>query len=616
MIAAAIIIVCCIAYANSLNVPFVFDDHGAIKGNTSIEKLSTAFSPPAGTTTDGRPILNFTFALNYALTGPSIRWMHITNIAIHIGCGLLLFGIARRTLARVLPAANHTLLAGALAFIWAAHPLHTESVTYLVQRAESLAGLFYLGCLYTFVRGVDSGRRAWFAASFALCAIGMGAKEIVATAPLIVLLYDRTFISRTVRDAWRARRGYYIGLLCTMSIAMYLAVRGRPGSAGFGEDMTPLQYASAQFGIVVHYIYLCLIPHPLVFDYLWTLPKSKTEIIAPATIIAGLVAVSAALLWRRNPLGFLGAWFFIILSPTSTIIPIITEVAAEHRLYLPSVAVCVLVVLAIYWLAHRARQQNAAAVTVAGSCIIAAIFCVMTIRRNVDYRSQVALWQDTVEKRPKNVRAHYNLGKSMEDENRIDEAIVQYRDRVIQLMPTSSEVRVNLALSLAKRERYDEAIAQFHEALKLNKDHPETLNNIALTYAKMGRVSDALPIYEKCLRLKPDYGEGHYNYANALVHTGQREKAVQHYEQAVKLNPKIAPAYFNWGLALEGMGRLPEAVDRYLAASAVQPGYAKADFHAGMLLARMGDTRRAREALTRAAKHNHPNAAQALKTLP
>jgi 4-amino-4-deoxy-L-arabinose transferase-like glycosyltransferase len=201
-----------VAYANTFRVPFLFDDQQSIVENPTIRSLSWGvFSPPHdGLTVEGRPVLNFSLALNYAVSGTKVWSYHAINLAIHLLAALTFFGLVRRTLQRVAtPVAAHaTEIALAAALLWALHPLQTESVTYIVQRTESLMGLLYLLVLYGFVRGCEAeNARGWWALSITACALGMGTKEVMVSAPLMVLLYDRTFVAGSFRAAWRQRRG-------------------------------------------------------------------------------------------------------------------------------------------------------------------------------------------------------------------------------------------------------------------------------------------------------------------------------------------------------------------------------------------------------------------------
>ncbi|MBT7702373.1 MAG: hypothetical protein HN700_18950, partial [Verrucomicrobia bacterium] len=193
-----------LAYWNSFDGVFLFDDFASIRDNPYIRvlwPLSRSMSLPlsdTGLTVDGRPLLSLSFALNHWLFGPEPWGYHLVNLLIHLTAGLLLFGIVRRTLElpqfRERYAQSGTWLALASALIWLVHPLQTESVTYIVQRAESLMGMLFLLTLYCAIRGFTGAKCGrWYLAAVLVCACGMGVKEIMFSAPLLVLLYDYIF---------------------------------------------------------------------------------------------------------------------------------------------------------------------------------------------------------------------------------------------------------------------------------------------------------------------------------------------------------------------------------------------------------------------------------------
>jgi len=188
-------------------------------------------SPPRWSGITGRQLINLSLAVNYAVGGTRVWGYHALNLAVHILAGLTLFGIVRRTLlqprlrGRFGAAANG--LALTTAVLWTVHPLQTESVTYIIQRCESMMGLFYLLTLYCFIRGAASQRpRLWYGLCVTACALGMACKEVMVSAPLMVLLYDRTFVSGSFRVAWR-RHGRLLGALAgTWVLLGYLVASG------------------------------------------------------------------------------------------------------------------------------------------------------------------------------------------------------------------------------------------------------------------------------------------------------------------------------------------------------------------------------------------------------
>src|SRR5580692_767166 len=358
LLASGIVVLAALtAYHNSFSGPFIFDDQKVVTDNPTIKHLASALSPPPDAGTGGRPLLNLTFALNYALGGMDVWGYHAFNLLIHVLAGLTLFGIVRRTLettrSREILDQNLTSSpvwpAFAVGLLWTVHPLQTEAVTYVVQRAESLMGLFYLFSIYCFVRYANGRKSAWVWLSVCSCLLGLGTKEAMVTLPVMVFLFDRTFFSGSFLEAWHLRKRYYLILAATwLPPAMYLIYNSgnRGGAKGFDIGISWWAWILTQFEAVVSYLRLAVWPHPLVFSY----GPSWIGARQAAPYALATVALAAATLWalvRKPAAGFLGFWFFGLLAPAS-LVPGISEMMAERRMYLPLAAVGSLAVPAIY----------------------------------------------------------------------------------------------------------------------------------------------------------------------------------------------------------------------------------------------------------------------------
>lgn len=591
------------AWAGSFAGPFVFDDLPAILENESIRRLwplgAVLFPDQAGgLTTSGRPLLNLSFALNHAVSGTAVWSYHAANLAIHVAATLLLFGFVRRTLltaplrGRFGPRAAG--LAAAVAALWALHPLQTESVTYIVQRAESLAGMFLLLVLYAFARGAEGGPRAgrWFAVAVAAAVLGTATKEIVAAAPLLVLLWDRSFAAGGWRSAWRRRGRFHLALAATWLLLAVLvtATAGRGGTAGFGAGITPWAYALTQCRALTTYLGLAVWPHPLVFDYGLDTERHLGAVLPQALAVCTLLGAAAWAVVRRPALGFAGAWFFVLLAPSSSFVPIVTQTMAEHRLYLPLAAPVALLVLAVGG-AGRVRFLWPA---------LAVALALATAARNRDYRGELALWADTAAKHPANARAHNNLGQAQFRAGAIDAAVASY-GRALALRPDYPETHYNLGVAQARLGRLDEAIASYGRALAVQPDYPEALNNLGNALVRAGRPADALARYAEAVRRRPAFAEAHNNLGNALVQLDRLAEAEPHFRRALALRPEYAEAHYNWGNAFAAAGRMAEALARYEAAVKLNPGYAEAHVNAGNALLALGRPAEALPAYERAA---------------
>jgi tetratricopeptide (TPR) repeat protein len=519
-------------YANSFHGPFIFDDVPSIVENQSIRHLGSAqvlAASPDAITTTGRPVVNLSLAINYAIGGLAVEGYHAVNLAVHMLAALALFGLVRRTL--LLPrlsarfGAAATGLALAVALLWAVHPLQTESVTYIVQRAEAIVGLFYLLTLYCLLRGATTAHGSgWYAAALAACTLGMASKEVMVTAPLVAVLYDQIFVTGSFKETLRRRRSLWLALASTWVLLALLlsSSHNRAGSAGFGLGVTVWEYAWTQFGCIVHYLRLTFWPNPLVLDYGFALANTVAEIVPAAVIVFVLLAATVAALALWPELGFLGVWFFAILAPTSSFVPLPSQTEAEHRMYLPLAGVAVLVVLAIHrslGRGPRSRQVGFALVSIVAAVLGWRSFC-----RNEVYQSDLAIWQDTVRNNPSNYRAYLSLGQAHDG-----------------------------------RGQFDAAVRAYDQALLLRRDFVEAYNNRGAAYEAMGQLEAALKDYDKAIDLQPAATEAHCNRGNIHQRMGHYEAAIADYDKALALKPNLAAAYQNRAIAHSQMGTFDKA---------------------------------------------------------
>jgi Flp pilus assembly protein TadD len=571
-------IVTVIAYWNSFSGPFVFDDHLSIPQNPTIRTLwpiSVPLSPSFndGRTIDSRPILNLSFAINYAVGGLSIFGLHVGNLLIHILAGLTLFGVCRRTFLKSVFSekvrASALPLGLLVALTWSVHPLQTSAVTCLVQRAESLMGLFYLLTLYAFVRGADGGGLLWFLVSALACLAGMATKEPMATAPLIVLLYDRTFLAGTFREAWRRRWRWHLTLIATWGLLLWLLVRSgsRGGTAGFGTPMSPWHYAVTQCDAVVRYLKLTFWPSPLVFDYGEGLITDPFSVLPQALLLAALGAMTFYALWRRPVLGFALAWVFLILAPSSSFFPSSHRTIVEHRMYLSLAGLLALVVVSLFFVAGRYRWLTVGA--------IAAALVPVTIARNMDYRTESELWIDSAEKWPSNDRAFLNAGAALIKEGNPREALL-YLTESLRLRPKDTRALENLGNAYAAMKDYPAALEHFQAALEVDGRNASLRANIANVLLFLGRRDEAKEQVVEALRIDPTNAPAHGGHGIILVMEGRTADALVHFEKAVHSEPDSPEYRNNLGMALARLGRRGEAIVEFREAVRLDPNYDQA----------------------------------------
>ncbi len=594
-------------YANSFFGPFVFDDLLSIPGNVTLHSFQTALMPPGGgLTVSGRPIVNLSLAVNYAISADQVWSYHAANLLIHLLAGLCLFGIIRRTLASqparlgspgaLRRAENATFVAWAVALLWTVHPLQTESVTYLVQRAESLMGLFYLSTLYCFIRAAESGQTGvpikgrpepdgasqWFVGSVVACFLGMATKEVMVSAPVIVLLYDRTFLAGSFRNAWRTRGRYYCAMASSWILlgGLVLGASNRGGTAGVGVGISFWAYGATQFQALAHYLWLSFWPHPLVIDYGVRWAQSVWAVISYALGIGVLLVATLVALARRPAFGFLGAWFFAILAPTA-LVPGTRQTLAEHRMYLALVPVMVVLVLGLR--ASLGRRAGG------GVLVVALLFACLTVERNGDYRSDEVLWGGAVAARPENAAARNNYGNILSRQGHTDQALVQYAE-AIRISPRYAEAYFNAGNALAGIGRLPEAIDRFQEAIVLDPNDAEAHDHLGAALVQAGRRVEGIRHYEAALRLRPSSPDYHNDLGNALRADGRIQEAVGEYRSALRLKPDFAAAHNDLGNAYREGDRQADAIAEYQEALRINPSLPEVRNNLGISLLLSGRT--------------------------
>jgi protein O-mannosyl-transferase len=593
------------AYHGSFTGPFIFDDTSIIDAHELRDPWS--WRVLTGTT---RPLVQLSFALNYAYGELDVVGYHVVNVAIHALAALGLYAIVARTLAGW-PAGTlwhdeAAELALAASLVWAVHPLQTESVTYVVQRAESLMALWYLTTLYAVVRGATSRhRRPWFAAAIVACALGMVTKPVMVTAPIAVMLYDRVFLARSWRELWRSRGVLYLALAGTW-LCLVLVV-GRPNesaqTAGFAmQDVSFWEFLRTQPGVVLHYLRLVVWPHPLVLDYGWPVANDAVAIVAPTLVLAALGAVTAWA-WKRCPsVGFLAVAFFLTLAPSSSVIPI-RDLAFEHRMYLPLAPLAVLAVVGVRWVAGHWIRGRAAAerVALAVVAVLVIALTLTTIARNRDYASAITMWSDVVAKRPANARAQSNLGQSLDEAGRSADAIAPL-EAAVRLNPGFVDAHLNLGNALANQRRDDAAALHYAEALRLDPSTAKAHNSWGVVLRRQGKLAEAESHYRAALRLNPDLAEAENNLGVVLMDLGRIDEAREHYTRALELAPRYAEVASNFGNLLLREGKAAEAVPYYRRAIRISPAIAEVHLNLALALAATGQREEARAAVEEAVR--------------
>lgn len=589
---SAICLFCIVVYSNTLNSPFVFDDDANIRENAYIrltdfdfQRLSDAmFESPA----PNRPVANISFALNYYFGEYDVTGYHVVNIIIHLINGILVYFLALIIFkqASQVPNQKTTKIDGTLipkiscfaALIFVAHPVQTQSVTYVVQRMNSMAVMFFFLSLLLYISGRlnRAGWRRWslFGACFFSWIMALGSKEIAATLPFLIVLYEWYFF-QDLRSDWLKRNiTYIVGLIIISGLVVFIYVGESPFDkilSGYASrDFTALERVLTQFRVVVFYMSLLVFPHPVRLNVLHQISTSHS-LVEPITtlfsllIIIGLISLAIYLARKHRLISFCILWFFINLTVESSIVGL--EMIFEHRLYLPMFG---FVVIVSSLLCHFSSKKQLWAMVICA--IITMSLATAAYVRNRVWQNGMTLWSDVLSKNSQSHRAHCNLGGALEKQGRLNEAI-EYYLAALRINPAYVVAHYNLGAALDKQGRTDEAVAHYLEALRVHPRYVKAHTSLGGILDKQGRTDEAIDHYLEALRIYPRYAKAHNNLGIALGKQGRTDEAINHFLEALRIHPGFAEAHNNLGVVLFRQGNVQGAIDHFRGALRIKPDY-------------------------------------------
>ncbi len=563
-----------LAYSNSFQVPFQFDDRPNIVNNPEVQIKDLTWDRleqlvKKSYVENIRVFSYLTFALNYYFGGFNVFGYHLVNLIIHISSGTFLYGLLIVTFN--LPSLRKTYgpssyqLGLLTSLIFISHPIQTQSVTYIVQRMASMAGMFYLLAMVLYVKGRSSWRKSRFiywGGSALSWVLGLFSKENVAILPLFILLYEIYFFQNSeVSQKEKKILGLLIGSIGLIAFIGLLVW----GERYFNQlvegykirEFTLSERILTQFRVVLYYVSLLVYPHPsrLNLDYDFSL--SKTMLDPPTTLISilitlGLIGLSVRK-GKKSPIfSFCILWYFGNLVIESSIFPL--EMVYEHRLYLPSVGpfllFSLLIVRAIEKLkagfvrkAHRSAEginvirpaEKSLEWFIPLGMIL--LFSVVTYQRNSIWNSELELWRDCVKKSPQKERVHHNLGFVYYEMERLDDAEEEF-EQALRLNPRYALSMYNLGLVYYSKGSMDEAIHYYQKAIELDSKSPDSFYNLGIAYYHKGLYEKAIRVYQKVLQLNPNYENGHNSLGLAYKKLKQWDKAIRSFQEELRRHPE------------------------------------------------------------------------------
>ncbi|MEE3331877.1 MAG: tetratricopeptide repeat protein, partial [Myxococcota bacterium] len=568
--ALSLIAVVVLAYANALDAGFVYDDVGSIVENHHVqwEFLSVDGARAAWLESPThRLVANWSFGFNYFVSGLEPRSFHAVNLVIHalavLGVYALILTLARRS-NPVIDEGAARAVAWVAAAIFAAHPIQTQAVTYVVQRMASLGGLFCLVSLlcYASARSAQGGKRiAAFVASATAWLLAVGSKESAAAFPLVLWAYEWAFVPGANRRVLLRMAGW-VALAAATGLALMRFNYPDPFRDYMYHDFTVAERLLTQGRVFWEYVGLILWPHPSRLVLMHDFAPSRGLFDPVTTAIGwlallGIIGIGAANARRQPWVAFGLVWIAAALVVESSVFPL--RLVHEHRLYLPMVGFVVLLAAGLVPLARRSPV-----IVVLAALPLVGLLGLATQVRNEVWLDRESLWSDVVAKNPGHAGAQQNLGAAYMDAGRIDEALAQFErgrevdpgfggnyraigvvhvargeleeaiplfERAAVLDPLDYFAFMQWGASLHQTGRSEEALLPLREAIRIF-DHPKSQNYLGKALAALGRNQEALVHHQRALALDPHYEHAHVALAHSLSRLGRIAEARRHFEAA------------------------------------------------------------------------------------
>lgn len=583
-----------------------------VRGGLTPENLKWALS--SGEAANWFPATRLSHMLDSQLFGQRGGLHHLTSVWWHaLACVLLFAFLVRATHARW-PSAW-------VAFVFALHPLHVESVAWVAERKDVLCAFFWFLALWTYVRYAERPNRGRYALVLLCFCLGLMSKPMIVTLPFLLLVLDAWPLRRFSRAAAIEKIPMF-AIAAVSAAATFLVQQSNGGVKEVARLPLGLRMENALVSCAL-YCLKTIWPSGLAVFYPY--PAGFPWWMVAAAGLAIVIVTALALRWFRSA-PYLAAgwiWFLVTLAPVIGLVQVGAQARADRYMYVPMAGLAIMLAWGAADLARRWPAATRPIVAVAiTTCLAAAAVSAAQIQY---WRNSETLFQHALDVTTDNYLAEHNLGSYLlaagrlseavphleaalrirpesapsrsdlasalaQTPGRLPEAIIQYQ-AALRLLPDSAILHHNLASALAKfPERLPEAIAEYQAALRIRPDYAEAHNNLGLVLAAIpGRLPEAIAEYRAALRVQPDYAEAHYNLGVALSKTsGGLAEAAAEFESSLRLNPDSAEAHNNLGAALSQLpGRASEAIGHFEAALRIQPDYADAHYNLGVALSQV-----------------------------
>ncbi|MDD5194264.1 MAG: tetratricopeptide repeat protein [Candidatus Omnitrophica bacterium] len=595
-----LIILSALVFSNTLKNSFIWDDEELIlenKHTQTLRDIPFLFSPAhwkyyVPQEPDWyRPIRVLTLAVDYFFWRSNPFGYHLTNLLLHILNVIIIYFLVLKLKALASRAGPEIGVVGWRKFfepafitaaLFATHPIHTESVSWIKNRSDLLASMFFLLSLFLFIRHtsrrgiftpLERKPRVDFLTGFTYsCAIfllilSLLSKEMGLMLPCILLLYIICFVPRQNRLKATLETLPFFGIVFVYFIFCRFILATAPEAAVMPKINLYL-HLFAVLKTIGYYTGLLIAPIGLNADRSFSIPQSFFD---PTVLSSGLLLLVIALIITRvfkfsKLFVFALLWIFIMLLPAANIIFLGARPIAEQRLYIPSLGFCLIVALMLvkfsWWGQKFLSRTTAAGAATALFIFVLTFYSAVTFRRNFDWKDSITFWLKTAKQSPNSSRVLYNLGTAYVYAGNYEKAVIYYK-QTLMLDPLKVDAYHNLGSIYYMTKKFDEAVFFYQKALECNSHLIKAYNNLGFTYKfnaaeiyynlgtayrSLANYDEAIGSFGKAIELKPDFAAAYNNLANVYGDIAKLEEAIALYKKAIAIEPRVGQFYNNLAL--------------------------------------------------------------------
>jgi len=566
---ALIILVGFLVYVNSLKGQFLWDDESLVQFSPYIKDwsyLPKIFTSRIGSSAKEagsfyRPVQTFTYLLDYSLWRLNVVGYHAVNVGLHILVALSLYFLVHIFF-------QNWKLSLLTALLFVTHPIHTEAVSYIAGRADSLAALFMVLSFILYLRHHQKGSIMTLSAMAICYLLALLSRENSLILPFLVWFYHFTFKKSVDKKALSVLFGTLIGYVLWRVFVI--------GIVSITEGVAPTftQRFPGVFVALTNYFRILLLPFDLHMEYggilfLFSEPKSIIGIV--------LFLLLLAYVYRKKEqdsfLFFATGWFFITLFPSSNLFFTINAYMAEHWLYLPSIGFFLIVARFLVHLSENQKTKGLALVVIVGLLVF---YSVLTVRQNRNWNNDINFYKKMLQYAPNSSRLYNNLAKAYYDVGKTDE-LIKLLKSAIQLQPDNALAHNNLGNAYKGVGKYKEAELSYKQAIKIDPQHAGPYYNLSIIYADiLGRKNEAVLLLNNAIEISPYFSKPFIKLGLIYFEQGESGKAITLLTKAMDLNPDDPEIYHNFGYIYIQLGDREKAKSMYKKALEADPNYVEA----------------------------------------